>query len=184
MVKSILSPAQAESLALVLDGLRDVGYSSELIRRSYPFEDWFEPGTPERVVDAAAFSRKPFAYDTACFAVAVSNGDAGVSLMRSVRALGAPRSFEIARDGRVFHWRVSQNPSAQDCQGEIDPRHAPAVFTSHRDRWSPDAISRQRLRPTVVQPDFIDTGLIPALEEHIRDRLGPFLEDILRMAAD
>lgn len=182
MVKSALTSAQAESLALVLAGLREVGYSSELIRRNYPFEDWFEPGAPERVVDAAAFSRKPFAYDTACFAVATSNGDAGVSLMRSVRALGAPRSFEITRDGRVFHWRVSQNPSVEDRQGEIDPRHVKAVFTSHRDRWSPDAISQSRVRPTVLQPDFIDLGLIPALEEQIRDRLGPRLEDILHLA--
>jgi hypothetical protein len=181
MVQSALTPAQVASLALVLDGLREVGYSTELIRRNYSFEDWFEFGTPERVVDAAAFSRKPFAYDTACFAVATSNGEAGVSLMRRLRALGAPRSFEVARDGRVFHWRVSQNPSAQDRQGEIDPHLVPAVFASHRDRWSPDAISRQRLRPPLVQSDFIDVGLIPALEEHIRDRLEPWLENILEL---
>src|SRR5947209_3035860 len=121
MVATNLTPEQARSFGLVLDGLREVGYPSDLIRKDYPFEDWFEPDTPERVVDAAAFARKPFAYDTACFGVTVSNGINGVALMRMLRALGAPRSFEITRDGRVYHWRVSQNPSIQDRQGEIAP---------------------------------------------------------------
>src|SRR5262249_54411594 len=116
------------------------------------------------------------------FAVAASNEVEGVGLMQQLRALGAPRSFEIARDGRIFHWRVSRNPTIQDRQGEYTPGQVAAVFASHRDRWSPDALFQQRLHPAVTQQDFFDLGLIPALEEHIRERLGPSVTGILEQA--
>jgi hypothetical protein len=179
-----LTTAQRQSLDRVITGLNTVGYPSDLIRKDYAYDDWFEADTPERVAKAAAFARKPFAPDTACFAVVTSNGAEGVALMRRLRALGAPRSFEVARGGQVFHWRVSQDPTIHDRQEEINPSQIGDVFAAHRDRWSPDAIFGQRLRARAIQLDFFDMGLIPALEEHIRERLGPRLEEILRVTQD
>ncbi len=176
-----LTAAQRQSFDRVLAGLNTLGYPSDLIRKGYPYDDWFEANTPEREVEAAAFAQKPFAYDTACFAVVASNGVEGIDLMRQIRALGAPRSFAIALDGRVYHWRVSQNPIIRDRQEEIKPGELAGVFESHRAQWSPDAIFGQRSRPKPAQVDFFDLGLIPALEEHIRVRLGPRLADILRL---
>src|SRR5947209_6240775 len=121
MAVYVLSPEQSRSLGRTIAALRGVGYSSELIRENYQFEDWFAPGTPERKSDAVAFAQKPFAYDTACFAVAASREVQGVELIRHLRALGAPRSFEVDRDGRVHHWRVSENPSPEDRQEVIRP---------------------------------------------------------------
>src|SRR4051794_27093837 len=163
-----LTAAQRQSFHSVLAGLNTLGYPSDLIRKDYHYDDWFEANTPERVIEAAAFARKPFAYDTVCFAVVASNGVEGTDLMRQVRALGAPRSFEIALDGRIFHWRVSQNPSVRDRQEEIKLGEIGSVFESHQAQWSPDAILGQRSHPKAAQFDFFDLGLIPALEEHIR----------------
>lgn len=184
MAGSVQSPEQRSSLDRVVAALKGIGYTSDLIRERYSFEDWFEPDAPERAIEVAAFAQKPLAYDTACLAVAVANGTQGIPLLRQVRALGAPRCFEIAHDGRVFHWRVSENPSAQDRQWEIQANEIEAVFAANGDRWSPDAIFSQRRHPAPAQRDFIDLGLIPALEEHVREKLAPRLEDILRTTTE
>src|SRR5947209_1279430 len=109
-MSSSLNPTQRRSLERIVAGLHSLGFGSDLIRKEYRFDDWFEDGVPERKAEATAFARKPFAYDTACFAITASNGIAGTDLIKLVRAIGAPRAFEIAKDGRVFHWRVSESP--------------------------------------------------------------------------
>ena len=83
-----LTVAQKQSFDQVMVGLGQLGYSQGYVRRNYEFEDWFDPGTPKRSVDAVAFAQKPFAYDTACFAVVASNGTEGPERMRQIRALG------------------------------------------------------------------------------------------------
>ena len=161
-----------------------IGYSGNRLEADYQFGDWFTPGTPERIVELAAFGRTPVAFDSACFAVIASNGKPGRELIRECRALGAPRAFEVDTHGRVFHWRVAISPSDGDRQQELQPERVAAEIEEHKGEWSPDAMLRAKnVGPSGPrQRDFIDLGLVPAIEEQVREKIDPLLSDILNAA--
>jgi hypothetical protein len=184
MAKSTASPEQQKSLKRVLAELKGIGYEGELLQRPYAFGDWFSEGTPERTVEAAAFARTPIGYDSACFAVVVSNGDGGVELIRKCRALGAPRVLEIGTAGQVFHWRVGTEPTAGDMQLAIPQKNIRAVFQENRKDWSPhDVLRLKNIGPVGPrQRDFIDLGLIPAIEQNVREKIDPLLRETLYAA--
>ena len=167
----------------VLAELQQLGYSGDLIQRDYSLRDWFSADQAERTVPAALFAQTPVAYDSACFAVLRSNGRAGVDLISDYRALGAPRAFEVRRD-RVIHWRVTTTPSAADAQLVIEPNQITPIFRANADHWRPASVLRAKnISPAgPCQLDFIDLGLIPALEAHVREKLDPLLRGILHEA--
>lgn len=169
----------------VLSELKGIGYQGELLQESYPFEDWFLPGSPSRIAPAVAFAQTPLAYDTACFAVLLPNDDgrSGADLVNDYRALGAPRALEVHSD-RIVHWRVSTSTAAGDEQLTIWPDQIRQVFSANAPRWRPENILRAKniAAPGQRSLDFIDLGLIPALEEHIRAKLDPLLRDVLHSA--
>ena len=87
-----ISPKQQSSFDRIVGELGGLGYEGELLQCPYAFGDWFSEGAPERKVGAAAFARTPIGPESACFVVAMSNGDHGVELIRNCRAIGAPRA--------------------------------------------------------------------------------------------
>lgn len=164
--------------------LEDLGYTrNTLLKEGYGFEDWFLPGNQERVAPAVAFGQTPLAYDSACFAVLLANGKAGAELVNQYRALGAPRAFEV-REDRVVHWRVSRVSAAEDGQLTIHTDKLGDVFQANADKWSPASVLRAKSIAAVEsrQTDFIDLGLIPALEQHVRAKLDPLLREVLHAA--
>ena len=104
MFATFYNPAQAELFRKVVAELIEIGYRGDLLQQSYRFFDWFSENE-ERIVPAATFAQTPLGYDSACFAVVLSNGDSGTNLISKYRALGAPRAFEVRPD-QVIHWRV------------------------------------------------------------------------------
>lgn len=134
-------------------------------------------------MDAAAFGQTPPSYDNACFAVIKSNGVSGPDLISQYRALGAPRAFEIQKD-RVLHWKVTTSPSERDMKEAIEPHEIAKAFTANKSEWRPDSILRAKniASPEARQLDFIDVGLIPALEQHVRDKISPLLNDVFHNA--
>ncbi len=184
MTDAVLSKVQATSLQRVRTELMEIGYSGELMESQYRFGDWFSPDTPERTVQAAAFGRTPVGFDSACFAVVTSNGKPGIDQIRECRALGAPRAFEIDPRGRVYHWRVGVSPVESDRQQSIPPDKIDAAFREHAAAWAPESMLRaKRVGPVGSrQLDFIDIGLIPAIEEHVRAKLDPMLRGVLHAA--
>jgi hypothetical protein len=184
MAQSDLTAAQNASLSRVLAGLRQLGYDRDLLKPNYQFNDWFEPGAPERTVDAAAFGRTPALPDSACFAVVASNGQPSLEAIRKCRALCAPRALEVDRNGKVAHWRVGVAPVDGDRQEIIQPGEIEDAFRDHRDQWSPDFMLRMKNIGPVGprQLDFIDIGLMPALEDHVREKLDPLLRTTLHAA--
>jgi hypothetical protein len=171
--------AQGRLFEAVLSELDRLGYTrGELLQLGYRFEDVFLPDTPAREVDAAAFGQTPFSYDTACFAVVCSNGKSGEELISDYRSLGAPRAFEIRQD-QVLHWRISADPSAKQKPLVIQPNELSRAFQDNYEYWKPESILRAKNIGPVGprQRDFIDLGLIPALEEHVRLKLDPLLRE-------
>lgn len=176
-------PQQMRHFKAVIAGLKGIGYQGELLKTDYAIRDWFHPDRPERTVPAAAFGQTPVSYDNACFAVLLSNSKSDTDLIADYRALGAPRAFEV-RDDCVLHWRVSSCPSIQDQQENIKPEDISAVFDRYADEWRPENVLRAKniTAPGPRQMDFIDLGLIPALEDNIRQKLDPLLGGILHGA--
>ena len=176
--------AQQKNFEAVLAGLRRIGYGKDLLLQEYPLRDWFDPGQPSRRVDAAAFGQTPVSYDNACFAVLKANGMSGPELISQYRALGAPRAFEIRHD-RILHWKVTPSPSETDIQEIISPSEIERAFEANEGVWNPKSVLRARniAAPGPRQLDFIDLGLIPALEQHIREKLDPLLGEIIHAAS-
>ncbi len=133
----------------------------------------------EQTANAAAFAREPFSYDSACFAVALSTGVSGPGRVSRDRAVGAPLAFEVQRD-RVLLWRVQVTPSPSARPMVLAPGEVEEAFREHSEDWSPAAILRAKNIGPVgpQQKDFIDLGLIPALEENILEKLDPLLRSI------
>ncbi len=185
------SGGQQDLFRRVLSELSALGYKDDLLQESYRFEDWFSirSGDSSEFVtaDAAAFGRRPLGHDNSCFAVGVAGDVAGHSLISRFRSLGAPLAFEITND-EVLLWQVRANGSGRSRPLPIPPQNLREAFASHSDDWSPAAILRAKnIAPSSKhgrQLDFIDIGLIPALEEHIREKLDPLLRRTFFAAMD
>jgi hypothetical protein len=166
----------------VLSNLQQLGYRGELLKTDYAFVDWFQPDRPERVVPAAAFGQTPQAYDSACFAVLLSNGKFGPELVADCRALGAPYAFEV-REDLIINWRVGPDAQAAKELLRIEPDRVDRIFQDHREAWAGGDILRTKgigfkLGPR--QLDFIDLGLIPALEQQISAKLDRVLKELVQ----
>ena len=175
---------QQRNFNTILSELGKLGYGEELLKREYPMRDWFQTGQIVQKVDAAAFGQIPASYDSACFAVLLSNGESGSKLISRYRALGAPRAFEVRPDC-VVHWKVSPSPSDRDRQEVIKPSEIIAAFRQNTSAWKPESVLRAKniTAPGPRQLDFVDIGLISALEENIREKLDPLLSEIIHDAS-
>jgi hypothetical protein len=184
MPPTFRSTSQEKLFTDVIRQLRDLGYADDLLKTDYEFPDYFSPQTPSRVVAAAAFAQSPLGYDSACVAVLIGNGTAGSDLIREYRALAAPLAFEV-RHRDVAIWKVRPDPSPGDLRQTITTGQIEAVFREHGAWWKPESIFPSKnigaARPH--QLDFIDLGLIPALEVHVRAKLDPLLRSVLDAAA-
>ena len=127
------------------------------------------------MADAAAFGRSPLSYDSACFAVAVSGVVPDAEIVSGHRALGAPLVFIIHAD-RVTLWTVRVTASATNRPTVLLPAEVEKAFKANAEAWNPASLLRAKnIGPVTRQLDFIDLGLIPALEQNILEKLDPLL---------
>lgn len=171
------------SFGLVLSGLRDLGYRDGLLRENYAFPDWFAAQTEMRVA-AAAFGSFPASTETACIGVVHANGERGQPLINKCRSLGAPIVLEI--DGPIVReWAVSPKQNGHGLIESHDAKKLPEVFASRAPSWRPNDLLRAK---NIGSYDYcpqlrLFAGLIPELEEHIQQVLGPLLRGALSAAS-
>jgi hypothetical protein len=135
-------------------------------------------------VPAAAFGRTPQSYDSACFAVLLANGKMGAELVNDCRALGAPLAFEVQKNA-IMLWKVGKDPSATMQQLSIPAEDVEQVFQEHKIDWSYLGLLRLKnigFQSEPRQTDFIDLGLIPALEREICLKLHELLSEVITEA--
>jgi hypothetical protein len=180
MSTDFVSENQRNLFQKVVGELTRLGYRGELLQQSYHFDDWFTQDSQRRVAPAVAFGQTPVAYDSACFGVIHANGKVGPALISDYRALGAPRAFEI-REDRIIHWKVSASPRSEDEQTVIFPDQVSQVFRDHGSRWKPSSVleAKNVAATSKRQIDFVDVGLIPALEQHVKAKLGALLQSVI-----
>ncbi|WP_064713518.1 N-6 DNA methylase [Rhizobium bangladeshense] len=162
---------------------RNTGYRSEAVVTDYSFADVLAENNPTRTVQLAAFTRTPPSYRSAALAVVRGEGRQALDLVNEHRALGAPLLFVINQhDVTVWEVRSKVPPRAIETVelGGIDD-----LFKRHRASWHPDAIHRAKsVGPSEdgYQLDFVDLGLLPAIEGEIHVKLGRLLVETLDLS--
>jgi hypothetical protein len=168
-------------LAQIEQGLRSLGYHAEAFHHGYSFADVLDAGTETRIVTLAAFTQTPESFRSAAFGVVQDEPDSSAAVMAN-RALGAPIFFSIdANDVGV--WAVGAR-NAPRLLERVEVAKLPDLFDRYRERWTPQAMHRAKAIGSVhdaVQVDFIDLGLLPAIEKEVRVKLHQAMSDVLKI---
>ena len=169
-----------DTVDAIADAVGRIGYRPEAIFRDYVFADVLDSANTTRTVALAAFTQTPPSYRSAAFA-AVQGGPVGaLDWVMAHRALGAPLLFVIEGD-HVTLWQMRGDapPSVLD---RLPLGGVPALFARHLEAWRPRAIHRAKAIAAVNrvhQLDFVDIGLLPALEGEVHLKLARLLDDAL-----
>jgi type I restriction-modification system DNA methylase subunit len=168
--------------AKLREAIREIGYSA--IVEDYTFSDVFAASAnTTRTVSLAAFTHTPETYRSAAMAVVTEGGHGPAAAVREHSALGAPLFFVIERN-QVSVWQAYANapPRLLDRVELLAVSH---LFESNRPVWNPQAIHRAKLIghvDTSYQLDFVDLGLLPAIEGQISEKLDRLLAKALEAA--
>jgi hypothetical protein len=171
-------------ITAVAEGLNSIGYAPDAVLPNYNFADVLSEGGETREVALAAFTQTPPSYRTAAFAVV--DADTGRSDLTGLRALGAPMIFAITGDVvELWQIRGDQSPVrivATQADGLTE------LFARHSEYWNPRAIHRAKSIDTEPVPgrqfDFVDTGLLIAIEGEVHDKLDALLRQALASVID
>ena len=164
------------ALARIEAGLRAIGYRPESLIHDYSFADVLSEAGEEQCVALAAFTQVPESYRSAAFGVITGTHDADAVLRR--RALGAPILFSISPED-VGVWRVGAEGKPRLSE-RVPLDQLDALFERNADNWNPHAVHRAKSlaqTQTAYQLDFVDLGLMPAIEHEIEVKLDRLLGD-------
>lgn len=168
----------------IADAARDTGYREEAIVRNYAFADVLDPSHPTRTVALAAFTQTPPSYRSAAFAAVSASHHRPMELVKAHRSLGAPLLF-VVEDRQVSLWQVRGDaPPLFHERLVVD--EVLALFQRNRKQWCPDAIHRAKAMGAVekeYQLDFVDVGLMPAVEGEVHFKLHRLLTRTLDAAS-
>lgn len=175
MPEPFRSDRQKRLFDSVLSNVASLGYGRGLCVRGYEFTDWFSGGAERVSVPAAAFARQPTDYDSACVAVFLQNG--GGPPLR-YRSLGAPYAIEVQEDGMI-PWSIGRDETAMRAPvGRIPADAMDRFFAAIEKKWSPSEVLRAKNIGRGTQSgelDFVDLGLVTALEGEISRKLDGLL---------
>lgn len=163
--------------------LRKLGYAPEALIRDYSFADVLSAAGEERRVDLAAFTQTPESYRSAAFGVIT--GTASESVIEERRALGAPILFAIDQND-VGVWRVSAQGALRLLE-RLGFEALPDLFARNAERWRPQAVHRAKSlgqSHAAYQLDFVDLGLIPAIEHEVEAKLDRLLKRVIDQLLD
>ncbi len=185
MMASFTSERHERIFRDTLSCLHRLGYRGELLQEGYYFNDCFAPGNPLREAPTAAFGETPLSYDSACFAVLLPDRRPPPTQILDYRALGAPFALEV-REDCVVHWRVARNAAQVRTLGQVPASDLGTYFGREAERWRPREVMRAKnisLRSEVRQLDFIDLGLVPAIEAEVGEKVDRLLKEAVSEAA-
>lgn len=172
------------SLVALSKHLESLGYSDDRLLQDYSFADVLSDAADTRRIALAAFTQTPPSYRTAAFGV-VDRRSEDVDLSE-YRALGAPVLFALS-DDKVEVWRVrGEGPVQHYATKSAD--ELPELFARLSEYWNPQAIHRAKaiesdpLRGT--QLDFVDLGLMIAIEGEVHEKLDALLKTTLAEVVD
>ena len=180
MVAMPISPHSEAIIKPIEDAFHSIGYKRNLIKRNYSYTDFISPETMLRTIDIAVFGREPMDYRSSCFGIEFLNDSfPSAFLVNELRALGAPQVF-IVRNGTSEWWINREKESV--FQEELKTERIPEIIKSNKVEWNPDSMIRLKSgfqKPKPQQIDFIDIGLLPALEHQASSKIDSLISRIL-----
>ena len=159
-----------------------LGYPAQAIKYDYEFDDFSSTQASLRRAPLAVFTQTPTSYRSAAFGVAEADESHAQDLATNSRSLGAPLFFVISK-GRVSVWQVRGTGPAL-LRERVELGALDELFVRNQSAWSPDAIQRAKSIGKFnasYQLDFIDAGLLPAIEGHIHHKLDLLLNEMLTL---
>ncbi len=168
------------ALKIIEAETRQLGYRDDAVRKNYTYSDvWASGSVATRTVQFVAFTQTPPSYRSAAFAVVEGDKRDAGTLVSEHRALGAPLMFVIEGDF-VSVWQVTGHRPRLLSKTTLD--ELPKLFADRKEDWKPDAIHRAKAIGKVetdYQLDFVDVGLVSAIEGEIHAKLDRLLRDAL-----
>lgn len=153
-----------------------IGYRN-LIKSDYEYTNILSPQTELNKVDLAIFGQIPFDYRSACFAIKQKDKhDSSDFFVKKLKAFGAPVSIIIS-NGKTELW----NNSKIEILKTIETSELVNYIRSKKNQWNPSTFIRAKEGFTItkgVQLDFIDVGLIPALDHEAAQKIEILIETI------
>jgi hypothetical protein len=147
----------------------------------YVFSDVFASPPRDRTVPLAAFTNTPPSYRNAALAVVTDqNGRNAEEVASEYRALGAPLLLVVEGEN-ITAWQIRSEGGphivASTTQDKVQ-----ALFSERREAWGPRSIRRAKSTGLLNEPyqlDFVDVGLLPAIEGEIHAKLDILLRGTL-----
>lgn len=166
------------------DALDRLGYPSDRRLRDYAFADVLSPAGDERDVDLAVFTQLPESFRSAAFGVISGAADPADAIMAR-RALGAPVFLSIDPDGQVGVWAVEARTKPRLLE-RVAVDQIADLFGRYAESWSPQALHRAKVQGAgrgAYQLDFVDLGLLPAIESEVQVKLQSMLTEVIGILA-
>ena len=168
------------ALQIIEKEFEQIGYGRSGIIRDFTFSDVLAPTSTNRCVQLAAFTQTPASYRTAAFGVVFEDHNDIFQALNEYSALGAPVMFSISGDHiRVWQIRSTAKPLLI---GKYSLDELPELFKKNSKQWAPDSIHRAKsigVFDPNYQLDFVDIGLLPAIEGEIHAKLDNLLNELL-----
>ncbi|TAK52748.1 MAG: hypothetical protein EPO24_15050, partial [Bacteroidetes bacterium] len=169
------------AIAPFIDAFAYIGFRRNQIIQKYEFQNLFGKDNT-RTVDLGIFGREPFDYKSACFAVQiVPEGLSVVETANSILSFGASQFFLIL-NGRTERW--SHTVSGPKFQDSFPTQDTPNFIRANRNKWNPESMMRIRSgfqQPLPEQIDFVDLGLISALEREAANKTDSLIKRVLSL---
>ena len=166
----------------IISAFKEIGYQNKLIRSDYEFADFFEQTTFTRRIMLGVFGQEPLNYRSACFGVDIRKPEAlREDSVNELRAFGSPVIF-IIQNGKTQTWHNTGHRLIP--KDEFKTEHLPNIIKSHKEIWKPEEMIRAKTgfkKPGPRQLDFIDAGLMPALEKEASRKLDEIIRGIIHV---
>ena len=178
----IITPNPRAVLDDTIAAFKRIGYRSSWLKQNYSFTDLYTPSAPSRSIHLGVFGQFPLDYRSACFGVQfASQGENAEEVVGRVCSLGAPQLLYIKKDN-VERWKVKANG------GELIDKTPLAniakLIQLHNNDWNPTSILRAKsnfVRPDPRNTDFVDLGLLPALEHEAAKKIDELVRKTCSM---
>lgn len=174
--------AQNNLISLVHTNLEQCGYSNDLLRTDYVYED----GTGKHKVTLAGFARPVYDSRTSCISVIRCDELLGATeeYVKRFRGFGAPIIF-ICYNGTVQWWTIGT--CGAKFEKAVSRNEVKDFFAAHKEEFSPGRIWRAKNLGRVdakQQLSFVDVGLMPLLEHEMGERLGELMNRVISLLRD
>ncbi|SPD71993.1 putative N-6 DNA methylase [uncultured Desulfobacterium sp.] len=170
---------QEKTISELTNAFLAIGYRNAFVKRNYHFSDFLSAEPTLRTISLAVFGQEPMDYRSACFGLEFTPEVSSKIVANQLRALGAPQIFLI-QNGNA-EWWVNREKEVV-FKENIATRHITKLIEEHSEDWKPEKIMRVKSgfkEPMPQQLDFIDFGLLPALEHQASSKIDSLIGRIL-----